>query len=89
MDEAVKDSGYQKSSMTAAQLDQALDQAGEKGVIGHYLFCLYADHNDILGFASSSYGSPGHRMWQDEDAAKYTFKEMDDYVTEYLDETGY
>ena len=89
VDQAVKDSGYQKSSMTAAKLDQALDQADEKGVIGHYLFCLYADHNDILGFASSSYGSLGHRMWQDEDVAKYTFKEMDDYVTEYLDETGY
>ncbi len=89
VDDAVKGLGYKKGSMTAAQLDKALDQAGENGVIGHYTFCLYADHNDIVGFASSSYGSLGHRMWRDEDMARYTFKEMDDYVTEYLNEIGY
>lgn len=89
VDDAVKDLGYQKSSMTAAQLDKAFDQASENGVIGHYTFCLSADHNDVAGFASSSYGSIGHKMLQDEDMARYTFKEMDDYVTEYLNETGY
>lgn len=89
VDDAVKDLGYQKNSMTAAQLDKALDQAGENGVIGHYTFCLYAGHNDIAGFASSSYGSLGHKMWHDTDMARYTFKEMDDYVTEYLNEIGY
>lgn len=89
VDDAVKDLGYQQSSMTAAQLEKAFDQAGENGVIGHYTFCLYADHNDVVGFASSSYGSLGHKMWQDEDMARYTFQEMDDYVTEYLNEIGY
>lgn len=89
VDDAVKDLGYQKSRMTAAQLDKALEQAGDNGVIGHYTFCLYADHNDIAGFASSSYGSIGHKMWRDEKMARYTFKEMDDYVTEYLNEIGY
>lgn len=89
VDDAVKDLGYHKSSLTAAQLDKALDQASENGVIGHYTFCLYANHNNIAGFASSSYGSIGHKMWKDEDMAIYTFKEMDDYVTEYLNEIGY
>lgn len=89
VDAAVKNLGYQKSNMTAAQLDQALDLAGENGVIGHYTFCLCADHNDIVGFASSSNGSLGHKLWQEENIARYTFKEMDDYVTEYLNEIGY
>ncbi len=90
VDAAVKSLGYNKKTITYDQLKTALKEAGNNGVIGHYTFCLFANHRDILGFASSSGGSLGHSQWyDDEDQAKYTFKEMDDYVTAYLDEIGY